>query len=177
MKATPCHAVFFRFIPWILLSCALPACSRQSGLPPGFEVASAVEARRAHESSSARTLNRIMTPDRTLSLPEPEPLLWGSGWCAQSQAILEQNETAIETQLLVEGMQIDPSYYASRDYGSNDPSSPTFCRSHYVLIDAWPDGPTCLEVRLIIVEPLSDGWEKYQPGVIAVPYCVHIGPK
>ena len=161
----------------LMLSCALPGLSRQSELPPGFVVASAANARRAHESSSARLLNRIMTADRTISLSESEPLLWGSGWCAASHEILEQNDEAIKTQLIVEGIQIDSDYYASRDYGSNDPADPTYCRSHYILIDSWPQGPTCLEVRLAIPEPLSDGWDQYEPSVIAVPYCVHVGPQ
>ena len=172
----PSHAVTSRLLPWFLLACVLPACSRQNTLPPDFEVASAGDARRAFESSSTRSLNRIMTPDQTLSLPESEPLLWGSGWCAKSLEILEQNDSAMDTHLLVDTIQIDPDYNASRDYGSDDPTNPTFCRSHYVLIDSWPDGLTCLEVRLTILEPLSDGWDEYDPGTFTIPYCVHVGP-
>ena len=88
---------------------------------------------------------------------------------------MEQNYKAMETHLLVDSIQIDRAYYATRDYGSDDPTNPAFCRSHYVLIDSWPDGPTCLEVRLAILEPLSDGWDDYDPGIISIPYCVQIG--
>ena len=151
------------------------ASSPRATMPPGFEVATARQARNAFEYSSARSLNRLTTPDQTLNLSESEPLLLGSGWCASSQQILEQNDIAMETHLLVNGIRVDPAYYASRDYGSDDPTNPTFCRSHYVLINSWPDGRTCLEVRLVITEPLSDGWDEYGQGSIAIPYCVYVG--
>jgi hypothetical protein len=144
--------------------------------PPRFHVASAEGARFAFVSSSVRTLNEIMNPDRTLALPESEPLLWGSGWCAASQEILDQNYQVMGTRLYVNGFEIDPAYYATRDYGSADPENPTFCRSLYILIDSWPSGMTLLEVRHAILEPLSDGWTDVAPGLIRNPFVVYVGP-
>jgi hypothetical protein len=89
-----------------------------------FHVASAEKARLAFDEGSVRTLNQIMNPDRTLTLPESEPLLWGSGWCAASKEILEQNYDVMETRLSVSGFEIDPVYYVARDYGSEDPEDP-----------------------------------------------------
>jgi hypothetical protein len=144
-------------------------------MPPGFEVATSIQARKAFEGSSARSLNRLTTPDQTLNLSESEPLLLGSGWCASSQEILEENDTVMETSLLVNSALIDSANYAARDYGSDEPNNPTFCRSHYILVSSWPDGRTCIEVRLDITEPLSDGWDEYAQGAIAIPYCVNVG--
>lgn len=146
--------------------------------PSRFHVASAAEARLAFETSSARTLNQLMGLNRTLTLSEPEPLLFASGWCAASQEILEENYKVIETRLVVSGFEIDPSYYATRDFnGTADPANPTYCRSSYVLIDSWPGGMTYLEVRHKILEPLSDGWDEYALGVIQTPIIVYIGPE
>ena len=108
-------------------------------------------------------------------MPEPEPLLWGSGWCASTQEILEQNYTVMGTRLFVNDFQIDPAYYATRDYTSDDIANPAFCRSYYILIDSWPKGMTCLEARYAILEPLYDGWEEYDRGLIAIPNCVYVG--
>jgi hypothetical protein len=141
-----------------------------------FHVASAEKARLAFEDGSIRTLNQIMNPDRTLVLPESEPLLWGSGWCAASKEILEQNYEVMETRLFVSGFEIDPAYYVARDYGSDDPENPTFCRSYYVLIDSWPEGLTYLEWRDAIREPLYDGWGHYEPGLVRHPFAVCVGP-
>jgi hypothetical protein len=144
--------------------------------PSLFHVASADKARLAFDQSSVRTLNQIMSPDRTLVLPESEPLLWGSGWCAASKEILEQNYEVMETRLFVSGFEIDPAYYVARDYGSDDPENPTFCRSYFVLIDSWPEGLTYLEVRDVIREPLYDGWGHYEPGLVRHPFVVCVGP-
>jgi len=145
--------------------------------PARLHVASAAEASLAFETSSARTLNQLMGEDRTLTLTEPEPLLFSSGWCATSQEILEENYKVIETRLVVSGFEIDPAYYATRDFnGTGDPANPTFCRSSYVLIDSWPSGMTYLEVRHKILEPLSDGWDDYAPQVIQTRIVVFIEP-
>ena len=146
-----------------------------SPIPPRFHVASAEEAQLAFDSSSTRSLNQVMDPDRTLSMADSEPLLWGSGWCATTQEILEQNNTAMGTRLFVNDFQIDPTYYSTRVYSSDDVDNPAVCRSYYILIDSWPRGMTCLEARYAILEPLFDGWEEYDPGLIRIPYCVFVG--
>jgi hypothetical protein len=143
--------------------------------PSLFHVASAEEAQLALDTSSVRMLNRIMSADRSLTLLEPEPLLWGGSWCAASQEILEQNFAVMETLLFAGGFEIDPTLYATNDYGSHDPENLTFCRGHYVLIDSWPYGLTFLEVRHVIRERLNDGWDEYQPDTLVTRFVVYVG--
>jgi hypothetical protein len=140
-----------------------------------FHVASAERARRALDTSSARILNDIMAPDFSLSLLAPEPLLWAGGWCAASQEILDQNLTVMDTLLFASGFLIDPNLYITSDYGGAEPEGPSFCRRTFVLIDSWPEGMTFLEVRHVIYEPLSDGWDEYQPDTLVARFVVYIG--
>jgi hypothetical protein len=152
-----------------------PATATQmppSSTPLPFHVAPAMDARNAYESSSVRLLNQIMEPEHTLTLTDNEPLLWISGWCAISQEILDQNLTVMETRLYVDGYFINPKYYWSRDYGSDDPQNPSFCRGVYILIDSWREGNTCLEAQYAILEPLFDGWSEYPRGPISSYFCV-----
>jgi hypothetical protein len=163
-----------QYLPICILIFILSSCSAKRGLVYGVSVSTAEDARKAFESSSARSINRLITPGQTLNLTESEPLLLGGGWCASTREILDQNDLMMETKLFVEDVQIDPILYASRDYGSDDPDNPTFCRSYYVLLESWPEGKTCIEVDIEILEPLSDGWDDYDRGIVAVPYCVFL---
>jgi hypothetical protein len=89
-----------------------------------LHVASANAARLASASSQIRWLNRIKGPGNLVELDVPEPLLWGSGWCARTPAFLEQNMARIVVRLFANGEGIDSALYAVRDYGSEDPPIP-----------------------------------------------------
>jgi hypothetical protein len=159
------------------LSTVDPTRIAPSATPLPFHVAPATDARIAYETSAVRSLNHIMNPDHTLTLTENESLLWSSGWCASSQEQLDQNYEVMETRLYVDSYLINPKYYSSTDYESNDPEHPANCRSSYILIDSWREGRTCLEVRHAILEPLSDGWNEYPKGPISSWFCVTLDLK
>jgi hypothetical protein len=143
--------------------------------PSFFHVASVEETRQAIRAGSVPLLNRIMAEDNTLAMPEPEPLLWYGSWCASNREIMEQNFTVMETLLYASGFEIDPGSYATVDYGSGEAGNTTFCRGTYVLIDSWPYGMTFLEVRHVIHEALSDGWDNHQPDTIVTRFVVLVG--
>ena len=165
---------FWINLPIGLLILILSSCSAKGEMVSGVGVSPAEDARKAFESSSAPSINRLISPGQTLDLNESEPLLLGSGWCASTRDILEQNDLMMETKLFVEDVKIDPRLYASRDYGSDDPTNPTFCRSYYVLLESWPEGNSYVEVQTEILEPLSDGWDEYDRGIFSLPYCVSL---
>jgi hypothetical protein len=53
-------------------------------MPPGFVVASPPTHAAFPEIFLCLPAKPDHDADRTLTIPNPEPLLWGSGWCAAS---------------------------------------------------------------------------------------------
>jgi hypothetical protein len=139
-----------------------------------FVVGSAEAAAAASESESAQRVNRLMDEQYHVRITTSEPLLWGTGWCASSPAILDANFRAMEPQLFVNGETISSERYAVRDYGNPDPDNRTYCRSHFVLVESWPVGSTTLKACYLIREAVNDGWSDYSPGYSCTNFTVDL---
>jgi hypothetical protein len=97
-----------------------------------------------------------------------ERLLWGWGWCATSQTILNQNFNVIELTFEVEGEAVDPELF----YEAQQSGGGLFCRSYYALVYNWPSGDTVLTTTVEFTETVNDGESDYAPGQQVFEYTV-----
>ncbi len=160
---------------------ASPATDTPATVPPAveaptFALGSAEEAAQANLADDVLWVNQIMNAEHQVVIASSEPLLWGKGWCASTQEILDANFELMTAQLFVNGETIEPSYYSVRDYGNTGPEERTYCRSHFVLVRSWPTGVTTLKGCYLITQRLNDGWSDYDPGYSCSNFIVELAP-
>jgi hypothetical protein len=95
-------------------------------------------------------------------------LLWGWGWCATSQTILNQNFDLIELTFEADGEAVDPELF----YEDQQSCGGLFCRSYYALVYNWPSGDTVLTTTVDFTDTVNDGESNYPAGQQVFEYTV-----
>ncbi|MBM4422998.1 MAG: peptidase S41 [Chloroflexi bacterium] len=123
----------------------------------------------AEESYSANDLSQM---DRafpyTIALEGDERLIWGWGWCATSQSILNDNYKHIQLAFSVDGEAVDSSKFTEVSQSGGG----LFCKSYYTLVFNWPGGDTALQTVVTFDAPINDGQSDYPAGAQTFDYTV-----
>jgi hypothetical protein len=111
-------------------------------------------------------MNRNFT--YTVALDKEQRLTWGWGWCATSQAILDDNYKHIKLEFKAsqEIIALDKFFAAS------DESNGLFCKSYYVVVFNWPGGETKLQTKVTFDQKINDGTADYAAGTQTFEYTV-----
>ena len=106
-----------------------------------------------------------------IQIDQPEPLIWWSGWCTTTQAILKENFTHMQIEFVVNEEPVALEHIFIQD---NTREDSTACRDYIAVINQWPQGQHQLEVRITFTEPTDDGWNLYPAGTHTFKYIVTV---
>jgi len=85
------------------------------------------------------------------------PMDWEGGWCAVSQAILEQNLKYLKPAFWLDGKPVPLSYFYAYGDGQG-------CYYWATIASNWPKGVTTLKGGFTITSPINDGENSYTAG-------------
>lgn len=124
----------------------------------------------AQESYSPAELAQIGTTFAySVPLAKDQRLLWGWGWCATSQLILNDNYQQIQLEFSVNGQVLDQAeQFAEIAQSGNG----LFCKSYYTVVYRWPSGDTQLQTVVTFESPINDGGADYPAGKQTFNYTV-----
>lgn len=94
--------------------------------------------------------------------------LWGWGWCASSQTILNQNFQDITLAFTANGKPVDNALF----YEAEQSGGGVFCRSYYAVLYNWPSGETDLKTVVTFEKVINDGQSDYPAGKQTFEYTV-----
>jgi hypothetical protein len=104
----------------------------------------------------------------TVDLTQDQRLVWISGWCAKTSAILADNLKSIQVEFLVNGQPVNLGQFAKFDGTAGGQQ----CRYDYTVGYRWPKGTAQLETRVTFKAPINDGTTDYPAGTVSYVYNV-----
>jgi C-terminal processing protease CtpA/Prc len=111
----------------------------------------------------------------TIVLQESTPMVWGFGWCATSQEILEQNLSQIVMNFTLNGKVVPVDKIAAVDQNVKDANGNNiWCRTAAMVPDQWPSGEHHLETEITFKSKINDGMTNYPAGAIKNEYTVYV---
>ena len=129
-----------------------------SGNPPRF----LYELAKEHYSDS-ELQQRDLPLTFTVELASTDRAMWGVGWCAKTQAILEDNLEQIVMAFWINGQPVPLEQFYIQQEG-------TGCSTWQMVVSNWPKGVTTLKQEMTLANPINDGWNQFDAGQ----HMVHI---
>jgi hypothetical protein len=128
----------------------------------------------AAEQYSATDLSKMnATFPYTITLNEPQALLWAWGWCAKDKATLDDNLKKTKVQFVLDGENVTAEKFYKFDYdGSNGQS----CTILLAQLSDWPGGEHHLSTSVTFTSAVDDGTNKYEAGTQVYDYTVYVKP-
>jgi hypothetical protein len=108
----------------------------------------------------------------TISMEEPEDLIWAYGWCTTSKELLQQNWEHITVDSTVNGQELALSRFAVLEAGTEGEE----CRLYYALVTDWPEGTHTLINEVTFDEEIFDGTDTFPAGTHYYEYVVTVAP-
>lgn len=102
-----------------------------------------------------------------VALGRAERVRWEWFWCAQSQAILEDNLKSVNLKFELDGQDVTPALQ-NVDFQNGGWS----CRTFFLSVDNWPVGTFHLRNTVTIAKPVNDGSSDYSAGSYVYDYAV-----
>jgi hypothetical protein len=128
-------------------------------------------ARKALEKYSAEELNQTgKTLTYTIYLEKSEPLAWGMGWCATTEAVLSQNFDHISYTFILNGKNILLDQFVEVEYYSENTQG--YCRQYYTILTDWSPGEHLIKTIIEYDQLINDGWDDYPAGTKTYEYRV-----
>ncbi len=153
--------------------------SASSAVEP--HVGSAVESLAAWNKGAASLWDKATSQNAKLDDSQPgiftypvvvdraEQVRWEWFWCAQSQAILEDNLKSVNLKFDLDGQDVTPALQ-NMDFQNGGWA----CRTFFVSIDNWPAGTFHLTNTLTITKAVNDGSSDYSAGEYVYKYAVTV---
>ena len=95
-----------------------------------------------------------------VSFAYDQPIVIFTGWCTETQDLLDQNFEHIVFTLEVDGTDIPVDDLYWQDHPGNN----GFCRSYFGLVQSWPLGDHFVVQTMTFNEPINAGWGDYPAG-------------
>jgi len=127
-------------------------------------------AREDYSAVDLAQMNRSFT--YTIALNESQALLWGWGWCAGSQQILDDNFKHIDLSFNLDGRTMSVDEFAEFPYESGGQT----CRAYYGLLSDWPGGEHILKTLVTFNAAINDGQTDYPAGTQTFEFSVYMKP-
>lgn len=124
-------------------------------------------AQERYDAAALAEVGRTFT--YTVTLDEEQDLLWAYGWCATTQALLEQNLEDMTLDFSVNGTVVDIRQFEILGDSPNGGA----CLYFAAVVYAWPQGATRLEVKVTYEARINDGTSDYAPGSQTFVYIVN----
>lgn len=115
----------------------------------------------AFENYSGEVLSQAgQTYTYTVQLAWDEELIWANGWCAATQAQLDEEWQTITLEFSANGTPLSPEAFATYEVSGAQME----CRWRYVVVSGWPSGVTQLSTTVTFARPLTDEVRTYPAG-------------
>lgn len=126
---------------------------------------------KAREKYGTADFSKPGTLTYTVSLNQTDQVVWTSGWCATTQAILESNFKTFKFKFVLDGQDV-----SSQAQTIDGKSGTQQCRSVYFLLTDWPAGEHHLTTTVTYTSKINDGTADYVPGDYVLDYTVGVKP-
>ncbi len=103
-----------------------------------------------------------------MALDADARLVWGYGWCATTQEILNQNYEHLNIEFAINGQPVELDKF----YLDESENNGLFCKSFYAVVFRWPSGETKLQTVVTFEEKINDGVGDYEAGTQTFDYTV-----
>ena len=108
----------------------------------------------------------------TVSLTPSDQVIWGYGWCATTQDILNTDLKSIKLKFTLDGKDIP----ASAMQVDNTPSGGQQCQTTYTALSNWPSGSHHIVTTATFTGKINDGTSDYPAGDYVLDYTVNVQP-
>jgi hypothetical protein len=99
------------------------------------------------------------------------PVMISQGWCATTQAILQQNLPNLQIKIFLDGDEVT----GSLPWLSWTNNKGWSCRSHRAVIRSWPIGRYNIIYQIILSQRINDGEKDYE-GAIIHTFNINVSP-
>jgi hypothetical protein len=104
----------------------------------------------------------------TIGATSAQSLMWITGWCATTQAILDDNNKNITYTFSMNGKPLDITQFAVLE----GKQGTQFCKLYMMSVSNWPKGDTKLETKVTFANKINDGTADYPAGAHSYVYTV-----
>jgi C-terminal processing protease CtpA/Prc len=108
----------------------------------------------------------------TVSLTPSDQVIWGYGWCATTQDILNTNLKSIKLKFTLDGKDVPVSAMQV----DNTPSGGQQCQTTYTALSNWPTGSHHITTTATFTGKINDGTSDYAAGDYVLDYTVNVQP-
>ncbi|MDH5508131.1 MAG: DUF4350 domain-containing protein, partial [Anaerolineae bacterium] len=105
-----------------------------------------------------------------ITMQQSQDALWGWGWCATTQELLEENLANITLTFTLNGETISQDRFVSIDDGNDSWK----CRIFFVLLTDWPVGEHTLSTGIVFEDDIFDGEGTIKSGTYKIEYIVDV---
>jgi C-terminal processing protease CtpA/Prc len=127
----------------------------------------------ARESyTTADLLKMDATFTYTVELSESQDVGWVWGWCAQDQAVLDDNLAKITLAFTLNGEDVPLEAFLPIDYDSGGQK----CKAYVAGVTDWAGGEHHAVTTATFTQPLNDGTYDYSAGAQTFDYAIFVKP-
>ena len=108
----------------------------------------------------------------TVSLTPTDQVIWGYGWCATTQDILNTNLKSIKLKFTLDGKDVPVSAMQV----DNTPSNGQQCQTTFTALGNWPTGSHHIVTTVTFTGKINDGTADYASGDYVLDYTVNVQP-
>jgi hypothetical protein len=108
----------------------------------------------------------------TVTLAPTDQVIWGYGWCATTQDVLNTDLKSIKLKFTLDGKDIPVSGMQV----DNTPSGTQQCQATYTALSNWPAGSHHIVTTATFTGKINDGTSDYAAGDYVLDYTVNVQP-
>lgn len=127
---------------------------------------------KASEQYQASDFSKPGTLTYTVSLTPTDQVIWGYGWCATTQDILNTDLKSIKLKFTLDGKDLP----VSNMQVDNTPSGGQQCQTTYTALSNWPAGSHHITTTATFTSKINDGTADYAAGDYVLDYTVNVQP-
>jgi len=127
---------------------------------------------KANERYQASDSSKPGTLTYTVSLTPSDQVIWGYGWCATTQEILNTDLKSIKLKFTLDGKDVP----VSNMQVDNAPANGQQCQATYTALSNWPAGSHHITTTATFTTKINDGTADYAAGDYVLDYTVNVQP-
>lgn len=112
------------------------------------------------------------TATYSISLPDPQPLIWGYSWCAADASTLSANFENIQLNFLLDGKDVPADLFNTFEIETGG----KVCRLVYTSLSEWTAGEHHLSTTATFASTINDGTADFASGDYILEYTVYLKP-
>ncbi|MBK9600900.1 MAG: PDZ domain-containing protein [Anaerolineales bacterium] len=112
------------------------------------------------------------TATYSVSMTDPQPVVWGYSWCAADAAMIASNFENIELKFVLDGKNVPADSFATFEIETGG----KVCRLVYTSLSEWTAGEHHLSTTAVFTSAINDGTSNFEPGDYIIEYTVYVKP-